>query len=84
MKTKPALHRIQDLSAQMQLHYSREELKGDVSAYLELRGLQLDAQEDDETELASSIGKSMRQIRQKYDYDAWLKEFNRQDNANEY
>lgn len=74
-----ALHRVQNLDKAMVSFYAKEELKNDVSAYLELRQLQLDAVEDEELALASSIGKSMRGIREKHDKDKWLKEINKQD-----
>ena len=79
MITKPALHRVQDLSKTMANLYAKEELQGDVDSYLELRQLQNDAVEDDDMCLAKSIGRSMRHIREKHDKDMWDKEFNKQD-----
>ncbi len=79
MITKPALHRVQDTSKIMANFYSREELIGDVDAYLEMLQLQNDAVEDGDTCLASAIGRSMRQLREKHDKDVWVREFNKQD-----
>lgn len=64
--------------------YSKEELVGDVSAYCELLQMQLDAVEDDDTLLAASIGKSMRQLREKHDKEKWSREFNRQDTTSDF
>ena len=71
MKTKLALHRAQNLDKEMVRIYEKEELKNDVSAYLEMLQIQLDAQEDGDMYLASAIGRSMRQLRQKHDAQAW-------------
>lgn len=84
MITKPAAHRVQDLGAQMAVLYAKQELQEDVSAYCELLQMQLDAQEDDDTLLSLSIGKSMRQIREKHDAEKWMREFHRQDTANDF
>ncbi|AYJ73324.1 hypothetical protein HOU43_gp36 [Cronobacter phage CS01] len=84
MITKPALHRVQDLGAQMAVLYSLDELKRDVSAYLELFQMQLDAAEDDDLHLASSIGKSMRKLREKHDAEKWARELHRQYTANDF
>ncbi|MCL6397245.1 hypothetical protein EXT62_10140 [Pectobacterium carotovorum subsp. carotovorum] len=84
MITKPAAHRVQNIGAQMAVLYAKEELKSAVSTYLEWRQLQEDAVEDDDLHLASSIGKSMRSIRERYDQQAWLKEWHRQDTANDF
>lgn len=82
MITKPAAHRVQNLGAQMAVLYDKKELESAVSTYLEWRQLQEDAVEDDDSHLASSIGKSMRGMREKYNQQAWLKELHRQDTAN--
>lgn len=79
MTTQPARHRVQDLCYQMKITYARQELEGDVSSYLHLKQMQLDAIEDDDTSLASSIGKSMRHIREKHDQKNWMREINKQE-----
>lgn len=84
MITKPAMHRVQNIGAQMANVYARENLRGDVSAYCTLRQLQSDAVEDDDLNLASSIGKSMRALREKHDPEKWLREFHRQDTMNDF
>jgi len=82
--TKPAIHRVQNLGLQMAALRSKDELQGDVSTYIEWLQLQADAVEDDELALASSIGRSMRQLREKHDPEKWLREFYRQDTANDF
>lgn len=84
MIMKPATHRVQNLGAQMAVLYTRQELQCDVSAYYELLQMQLDAVEDGDTLLAASIGKSMRQMREKHDQEKWLREFHRQDTADDF
>lgn len=79
MQTKPALHRVQDLDSEMAAYYARKEFKADISAYLHLRELQLDAQEDEDYHLAKSIGRSMRDIREKYEWEQWDKQIRLQD-----
>lgn len=79
--TKPAAHRVQNTSHQIAVIRQKEELRGDVSTYLDWRQLQADAVEDDELSLACSIGKSMRQLREKHDQKKWIRELNRQDTA---
>lgn len=84
MITKPAMHRVQNIGEQMANVYAIDELRGDVSAYCTLLQLQNDAVEDDDLSLASSIGKSMRALREKHDPAKWMHEFHRQDTANDF
>lgn len=84
MITKPAVHRVQNLGEQMAVLYTQEELRGDVSAYCELLQMQLDAAEDEDGFLAASIGKSMRQIREKHDQEKWLRELHRQETSKDF
>lgn len=56
--------------------YEQAELRGDISAYIELQQMQLDAQEDGDMYLSAALGRSMRQIREKYDRNVWNKEIN--------
>ena len=76
MSTKPAKHRVQDLGSFLKKEYEQAELRGDISAYIELQQIQLDAQEDGDTSLSAAVGRSMRQIREKYDRNVWNKEIN--------
>lgn len=84
MITKPALHRVSNLGVQVAAFNAHKELQGDVSTYLELLQMQLDAAEDEDMLLASSIGKSMCQIREKYNPEKWLRELHKQDTANDF
>lgn len=74
MITKPATHRVQDISGFLKKQIKINELKGDVSAYLSIQQMQLDAQEDGDMEMAAAFGSSMKQIREKYDERVWQKE----------
>lgn len=76
MITKPAKHRVQDLGSFLKKEYEQAELSSDISAYIGLRQMQLDAQEDGDTSLSAAIGRSMRQIREKYDRNVWNKGIN--------
>ena len=76
MITKPAKHRVQDLGSFLKKEYEQAELRGDISAYIELQQMQLDAQEDGDMYLSTALGRSMRQIREKYDQNVWNKEIN--------
>lgn len=76
MITKPAKHRVQDLGSFLKKEYEQAELRGDISAYIELQQMQLDAQEDGDMSLSAALGRSMRQIREKYDRNVWNKEIN--------
>ncbi|HDR8910612.1 hypothetical protein [Burkholderia multivorans] len=74
-----ALHRMQDLSAASAEHYAKETLEQTVSTYLEWRDPQIDAIEDGNTQLASSIGRSMKGLRERFDQAKWAREIARQD-----
>ncbi|KVV07350.1 hypothetical protein [Burkholderia ubonensis] len=74
-----ALHRIQNLSAASAAHYAKEKLEQAVSTYLEWRDRQIDAVEDGDTSLASSIGRSMKELRERFDQGKWARELARQD-----
>ncbi|WP_186077537.1 hypothetical protein [Burkholderia gladioli] len=74
-----ALHRVQDLSAASAAHYAKETLEQTVSTYLEWRDQQIDAVEDGDTQLASSIGRSMKELRERFDHGRWARELARQD-----
>lgn len=74
-----ALHRMQDLSAASAAHYAKETLEQSVSTYLEWRDRQIDAVEDDDTALASSIGRGMKELRERFDQAKWARELARQD-----
>ena len=74
MKTKAALHRVQDLGKACDALRAKEAIRGAVSTYLEWRGLQNDAVEDDEPELAASIGRSMSALRIQHDAGVWDRE----------
>lgn len=74
MIIKPAVHRVQDISGFLKKQIKINELKGDVSAYLSIQQMQLDAQEDGDMEMAAAFGASMKQIREKYDERVWQKE----------
>lgn len=77
MITKPAKHRVQDLGSFLKKEYEQAELRGDISAYIGLRQMQLDAQEEEgDMYLSAGLGRSMRQIREKYDQNVWNKEIN--------
>nr|DAU29098.1 MAG TPA: hypothetical protein [Caudoviricetes sp.] len=76
MITKPAKHRVQDLGSFLKKEYEQAELRGDISAYIELQQMQLDAQEDGDMSLSAALGRSMRQIREKYNQNVWNKEIN--------
>nr|MDN1157314.1 hypothetical protein [Escherichia coli] len=76
MITKPAKHRVRDLGSFLKKEYEQAELRGDISAYIELQQMQLDAQEDGDMSLSAAVGRSMRQIREKYDRNVWNREIN--------
>lgn len=80
MKTQVALHRVQDLSGAVAKLEAANKLSGDVEAYLEFRQAQMDAVEDGETSLASSIGKHMRAIREQYPAHQWNQAISKLDN----
>ncbi|GAB3484285.1 hypothetical protein [Azotobacter salinestris] len=74
MKTKVALHRAQDLGKACDALRAKEAIRIDVGTYLEWRDLQNNAIDDDEPELAGSIGRSMKALRLQHDTRAWERE----------
>ncbi|CAN7780314.1 hypothetical protein LJR296_007956 [Cupriavidus necator] len=74
-----ALHRVQDLSTASAAFYVRQELQQAVSTYVEWRERQTDAVEDNDTHLAASIGRCMKELRERFDAFQWERELARQD-----
>lgn len=72
---KVAAHRVTDMNRVSENLAKKNELTADVKLYVELRQEQADAVEDGECGLASSIGRFMRQIREKHDAWRWEREF---------
>ncbi|AMR78004.1 hypothetical protein [Cupriavidus nantongensis] len=74
-----ALHRVQDLSVASAAFYAKEELQLAVSTYREWRDRQIDAVEDEDTHLAAAVGRSMKELRERFDASQWEREIARQD-----
>lgn len=71
MRTRVALHRVQDLTGAVARLDAQNKLRADVETYLEFRQAQIDAVQDGDTNLAASIGKSMKGIREQYPVYQW-------------
>lgn len=79
MRTKPALHRAQDLGKTCEAMRAREHLRLSVETYLEWRTIQADAVEDGDTALATSIGQNMRALRESFEQWRWKRELEAQE-----